>query len=51
MTYLTALMVAQRAAEFLKDNDGNMSTGEMLVHAAALKVAADTVTAHLLGGK
>lgn len=49
MTYMQALQVAQKAAKTLEKEDGNLSTAEVLVHMAALAVAAKTVEDHITG--
>lgn len=47
MTYEVALKVAAQAAEYLRTNDGNMTSLEMNVHAAALEVATKAISAHV----
>lgn len=46
MTYRQALKIAERAARYLDEQDGNMSEAEALVHVSALDLAGKRIAAY-----
>jgi len=46
MNYTDALSIAAKAATYLRDNEGNMSEAELLVHVSALHLALKAIADH-----
>ena len=44
MKYTVALSIAEKAAAYLQDNEGNMSESEVVVHVSALHLALKALT-------
>ena len=46
MKYTVALSIAEKAATYLQENEGNMSETEVVVHISALHLALKAIADH-----